>query len=204
MSPAVVTFDGGDMLINVLNHTLDIGIGELQEICGQLDARKLRVLAIVGDDRLKQLPGVATLKEQGIDLSVRKFRGLAGPKGMPAPSSRRWNRRCRICCPIRHSCDLRRERVAARLHAARSTRVHLGVRQADGSVPQRDARHQMSATSRDFAFATVMLAVGLAYYWLTQVPQSLLDDTVGPVGLPRLYAVILVALSLIAIALRSR
>jgi tripartite-type tricarboxylate transporter receptor subunit TctC len=86
VSPAVVTFDGGgDMLINVLNHTLDIGIGELQEIRGQLDARKLRVLAIAGDDRLKQLPGVPTLKEQGIDLSVRKFRGLAGPKGTPAP-----------------------------------------------------------------------------------------------------------------------
>ena len=58
----------------------------------------------------------------------------------------------------------------------------------------------MSATSRDFAFAAVMLAVGLAYYGLTtQVPQSTLDDTVGPVGLPRLYAVILVALSLLTI-----
>jgi putative tricarboxylic transport membrane protein len=58
----------------------------------------------------------------------------------------------------------------------------------------------MSATSRDFAFATVMLAVGLAYYRLTtQVPRSSLDDTVGPVGLPRLYAVILVALSLMTI-----
>ena len=56
----------------------------------------------------------------------------------------------------------------------------------------------MSATSRDSVFATVMLSVGLAYYWLTtQVPRSTLDDTVGPVGLPRLYAVILVALSLI-------
>ena len=86
VSPAVVTFDGGgDMLINVLNHTLDVGIGELQEIRGQLDARKLRVLAIAGDQRLPQLPGIPTLKEQGIDLSVRKFRGLAGPKGMPAP-----------------------------------------------------------------------------------------------------------------------
>jgi len=85
VSPAVATFDGGgDMLVNVLNHTLDIGIGELQEIRSQLDARKLRVLAIVGDSRISQLPGVPTVKEQGIDLSVRKFRGLAGPKGTPA------------------------------------------------------------------------------------------------------------------------
>jgi putative tricarboxylic transport membrane protein len=58
----------------------------------------------------------------------------------------------------------------------------------------------MSATSRDVWFGTVMLAVGLAYYWLTiRVPQSALDDAVGPVGLPRLYVVILVALSVVAI-----
>ena len=58
----------------------------------------------------------------------------------------------------------------------------------------------MSATSRDLTFGAVMLASGLAYYWLTTgVPQSALDDTVGPVGLPRLYAVMLVALSLVTI-----
>jgi putative tricarboxylic transport membrane protein len=82
--PVVATFEGGgDMLINVLNHTLDMGIGELQEIKAQLDARKVRVLAVVGDERLAHLPNVRTVKEQGIDLSVRKFRGLAGPKGTP-------------------------------------------------------------------------------------------------------------------------
>ena len=59
----------------------------------------------------------------------------------------------------------------------------------------------MSATSRDFTFGAVMLALGLAYSWLTTtVPQSALDDTVGPVGLPRLYAVILVALSVVTLA----
>ncbi len=58
----------------------------------------------------------------------------------------------------------------------------------------------MSATSRDVWFGTVVLAVGLAYYWLTiQVPQSALDDAVGPVGLPRLYVVILVASSVVLI-----
>jgi tripartite-type tricarboxylate transporter receptor subunit TctC len=84
VSPAVATFEGGgDMLINVLNHTLDMGVGELQEIRSQLDARKLRLLAVVGDARIPQYPGVPTAKEQGVDLAVRKFRGLAGPKGTP-------------------------------------------------------------------------------------------------------------------------
>ena len=59
----------------------------------------------------------------------------------------------------------------------------------------------MSATWRDLTFGAVMLAVGLAYYWLTTgIPQSALDDRVGPVGLPRVYAFILVALSMFAIA----
>src|SRR5688572_6277738 len=85
VSPAVVTFEGGgDMLINVLNHTLDMGIGELQEIRAQLDARKVRLLAVAGDSRLPSFPDVRTLKEQGIDLAVRKFRGLAGPRNTPA------------------------------------------------------------------------------------------------------------------------
>jgi tripartite-type tricarboxylate transporter receptor subunit TctC len=84
VAPAVTTFEGGgDMMINVLNHTLDMGVGELQEIRAQLDAGRLRLLAVVGDERLKDLPDLPTVREQGFDLSVRKFRGLAGPKGTP-------------------------------------------------------------------------------------------------------------------------
>ena len=91
VNPAIATFEGGgDMLINVLNHTLDMGIGELQEMRGQLDAGKLRLLGVVGDERLPQFPQVQTVKEEGIDLSVRKFRGLAGPKGTPPAVIAAW------------------------------------------------------------------------------------------------------------------
>jgi putative tricarboxylic transport membrane protein len=74
---------GGDMMINVLNGTLDIGVGEMQELQGQLQAGKIRILATLSDSRLSLLPDVPTVKEQGVDLVVRKFRGLAGPKGIP-------------------------------------------------------------------------------------------------------------------------
>jgi len=93
VAPAITTFEGGgDMLINVLNHTLDVGVGELQEIRAQLDAGRLRLLAVVGEERLPQFPDVATVREQGIDLAVRKFRGLAGPKGLPAGVIAAWER----------------------------------------------------------------------------------------------------------------
>ena len=92
VTAALATFEGGgDMLINVLNHTLDMGVGELQEIQAQLDARKVRLLAVVGDARMPQLPDVRTVKEQGIDLAVRKFRGLAGPKGTPTAVIAAWD-----------------------------------------------------------------------------------------------------------------
>jgi tripartite-type tricarboxylate transporter receptor subunit TctC len=91
VAPAVTTFEGGgDMLINVLNHTLDMGVGELQEIGPQLAAGRVRVLAVVGEERLPQFPDVPTLREEGIDLAVRKFRGLAGAKGTPPEVIAQW------------------------------------------------------------------------------------------------------------------
>jgi tripartite-type tricarboxylate transporter receptor subunit TctC len=88
---AVATFEGGgDMMINVLNKTLDMGVGEVQEIRPQLEAGKLRLLAIVGEARLAQVPELKTAKEQGVDVSVQKFRGLAGPKGLPADIIAAW------------------------------------------------------------------------------------------------------------------
>jgi putative tricarboxylic transport membrane protein len=90
-NPVIITFEGGgDMLLNVLNHTLDAGVGELQEIRGQLDAGKLRLLGVVGEERLALFPDVPTLKESGIDLAVRKFRGLAGPRGMSPEVIAAW------------------------------------------------------------------------------------------------------------------
>ena len=91
VTPSITTFEGGgDMLLNVMNHTVDMGVGELQEIRGQLDVGRLRLLAIVGEERLPLFPDVATAREQGIDLAVRKFRGLAGPKGLSPEVIAMW------------------------------------------------------------------------------------------------------------------
>jgi putative tricarboxylic transport membrane protein len=87
----VVSHEGGaDMMINILNGTLDLGVGEIQEISAQLQAKKVRLLATLTDKRLPDFPDVPTAKEQGLDLSVRKFRGLAGPKGIPDDIAKMW------------------------------------------------------------------------------------------------------------------
>src|SRR6185369_10376017 len=46
VNAAVVSHEGGgDMMLNVLNGTLDMGVGEMAEIRAQYDAKKVRVLA---------------------------------------------------------------------------------------------------------------------------------------------------------------
>jgi putative tricarboxylic transport membrane protein len=89
---AVVPHEGGgDMMINVLNGTLDMGIGEPQELRAQLAADRVRLLAVVAEARLPQFPQVPTAREAGVDLVVTKFRGLAGPKGMPDELASLWH-----------------------------------------------------------------------------------------------------------------
>jgi hypothetical protein len=74
----------------VLNGTYDIGIGEMQELKAQLDAGKVRLLAVLTDKRLDGLPNLATAKEQGFNVVVTKFRGLAAPKGVSDEIAAAW------------------------------------------------------------------------------------------------------------------
>ena len=91
VNAAIVTHDGGgDMMINVLNGTLDMGIGEIDEIRAQLEGKKVRVLATFNPTRIPGYPAVPTVSELGYNVVVQKFRGLAGPKGLPPAIVKTW------------------------------------------------------------------------------------------------------------------
>jgi len=93
VAPAIVTYDGGgELALNVLNGTLDIGVGEAIELEGQIEAAQLRVLAVFSAERSKQFPAVPTAREAGYDVVVQKFRGIAGPKGLPEEVISAWER----------------------------------------------------------------------------------------------------------------
>ena len=92
VNAAIVSHDGGgDLMINVLNGTLDIGVGEIEETRAQLEAGKIRLLATFNPQRMPRYPNVPTAKELGYDVVLEKFRGLAGPKGMPPEIVKIWN-----------------------------------------------------------------------------------------------------------------
>ncbi|WP_435257645.1 Bug family tripartite tricarboxylate transporter substrate binding protein [Thioclava sp. FR2] len=87
----IVTHEGGgDMMINVLNGSLDMGVGEMQELAAQVEAGEVVLLAVLTDERLADYPDLPTVKESGYDVSVRRFRGIAGPKNLPADVIAAW------------------------------------------------------------------------------------------------------------------
>jgi tripartite-type tricarboxylate transporter receptor subunit TctC len=77
-------------MINVLNGTLDMGVGEVQEIRSQLASNRVVMLATFNPERMAAYPNIPTVKELGYDVTVVKFRGLAGPKGLPPEIIRIW------------------------------------------------------------------------------------------------------------------
>lgn len=86
-----VTFEGGgDLLVAVLGGHVDLGLGEPGEVMGQVEGKKVRILACFTDKRLDLLPDVPTMKELGHNVVVEKFRGIVGPKGLPAEVLTWW------------------------------------------------------------------------------------------------------------------
>jgi tripartite-type tricarboxylate transporter receptor subunit TctC len=53
------------------------------EVYNHVAAGKLRVLAVMSDQRIKGFENVPTLKERGLDIQIGTWRGLAVPKGTP-------------------------------------------------------------------------------------------------------------------------
>lgn len=89
-SPVITHDGGGELLISVLNGTVAVAIGEIQELGPQIEAGEIRLLASYTEERLGNLPDLPTAREQGVDLVVTKFRGIAGPRGLPQEIKDLW------------------------------------------------------------------------------------------------------------------
>jgi tripartite-type tricarboxylate transporter receptor subunit TctC len=89
-SPVITHDGGGDLLVSVLNGAVSVAIGEIQELASQIEAGEVRVITTYTAERLDTFPDVPTAQEQGIDLTVNKFRGIAGPRGLPDDVMQLW------------------------------------------------------------------------------------------------------------------
>jgi tripartite-type tricarboxylate transporter receptor subunit TctC len=78
------TTGGGPIMMAVLGKHVDIGHCVAPAVCApQMEARKIRLLAVTSDKRLPVYPDVPTLKELGYDVTHSIWHTLMVPAGTP-------------------------------------------------------------------------------------------------------------------------
>ena len=79
-----IPFSGGGPSITALlgGHINAVSVSPPEGI-SQIQAGKLRIIALFADKRLELFPDVQTVKEQRVNFSMGMWRGLAAPKGTP-------------------------------------------------------------------------------------------------------------------------
>jgi tripartite-type tricarboxylate transporter receptor subunit TctC len=84
-APWAPSAGAGPAMQEMLAGNIDVVPASLAEAASQLKEGKVRSLAVMDDQRLKAFPDVPTVKEAtGIDWQMSSWRGIAGPKGLPA------------------------------------------------------------------------------------------------------------------------
>jgi tripartite-type tricarboxylate transporter receptor subunit TctC len=78
-----------DAITAVIANDVTMTLVDAGAASAVLQGGRVKALAVTSAERMKELPGVPTLNEQGIDLKVSFWTGLLAPAGTPAPVVRR-------------------------------------------------------------------------------------------------------------------
>lgn len=81
---------GGQAIIEIVGGRADVFTGDVSEALPQVEAGNLKVLAVLSDERISNLPDVPTAKEQGIDVIGANWRGFYVPKGISEERYQYW------------------------------------------------------------------------------------------------------------------
>jgi tripartite-type tricarboxylate transporter receptor subunit TctC len=73
----------GPALADVISGQITMNFSSLPPAVSQIKAGNLKALGVTGNSRVKSLPDVPTLKEQGIDVVVLGWHGLFAPAKTP-------------------------------------------------------------------------------------------------------------------------
>jgi tripartite-type tricarboxylate transporter receptor subunit TctC len=79
-----VPYDGGKAPTELMAGRIDLAVQFPGQFVSHVKSGDIRMIAMTADQRLSAYPGVPTVKEQGVDVSLSMWRGLAAPKGTPA------------------------------------------------------------------------------------------------------------------------
>ncbi|WP_034711439.1 tripartite tricarboxylate transporter substrate binding protein [Acidovorax sp. JHL-9] len=83
---------GGPVMTDLLGNQVDASFMNINTAMPQIQAGKLKALAITSAKRSTLLPNVPTLEESGIkDANVYSWQAIAGPKGLPVDVKTKLN-----------------------------------------------------------------------------------------------------------------
>jgi tripartite-type tricarboxylate transporter receptor subunit TctC len=83
-----VTFKGGgDAVLATLGGHVEVTTENMSEMLPLVEGRKMRILAVTGERRFKQVPDVPTLTELGYKRVIATGRGFGMPPGVPKESA---------------------------------------------------------------------------------------------------------------------
>jgi putative tricarboxylic transport membrane protein len=89
-----ISFQDGGAVAQVLGGHVDLISTGLGDVISLVKSGNLRALAQTADKRVGDgvIADIPTVKEQGIDATFENWRGLFGPKDMPAYAVSYWNK----------------------------------------------------------------------------------------------------------------
>lgn len=76
-----ISYGKGKAPVELLAGRIDAAIQWPGQFASYAQAGELNVVAVTGDERVGVLPDVATAMEQGVDVNISMWRGLAAPAG---------------------------------------------------------------------------------------------------------------------------
>lgn len=87
-----ISFTGNpEAVVAVLGGNADFFIGNPAEVLGQIEAKKMRALAVASPKRLEGMSDVPTLKELGYNVVYQSFRAIACPGGVSKEAQATWD-----------------------------------------------------------------------------------------------------------------
>lgn len=81
---------GGEAMTGLLSGSVEALSGDFSEMIGFIESGDIRILAVLGPERLKRFPDIPTAKEQGYDVIGANWRGLYMPKDASDEAKEFW------------------------------------------------------------------------------------------------------------------
>jgi len=81
---------GGEAMTGLLSGATEALSGDFSEMLGFIESGDVRILAILGPERMENFPDVPTAKEQGYDVVGANWRGLYMPAGASDEAKEFW------------------------------------------------------------------------------------------------------------------